>query len=108
MRTCGSPPSESTFTVRIDGSRGLDWRRHYDALSYALVGTPPALEKVVQAYMDAAGLVFGAFDFGLDAEGRVWWYECNPNGQYAWFPPSITTPIVFAVADQLQYAGEPT
>ncbi|WP_031032772.1 ATP-grasp ribosomal peptide maturase [Streptomyces albus] len=99
---------EHVFTVRIDGSRGLDWRRHYDALSYALVDTPPALEKAVHAYMDAAGLAFGAFDFGLDAEGRAWWYECNPNGQYAWFPPSITAPIVSAVADQLQYAGEPT
>lgn len=99
---------EKIFTVRIDGSRGLDWRRHYDALSYSLIDTPSALEKAVRAYMDAAGLVFGAFDLGLDADGRAWWYECNPNGQYAWFPSAISMPIVSAVADQLQHAGEPT
>ncbi|MFF5719751.1 hypothetical protein [Streptomyces buecherae] len=31
----------------------------------------------------AFGLVFGAFDFGIDHDGRTWLYECNPNGQFA-------------------------
>ncbi|GHA42920.1 ATP-grasp ribosomal peptide maturase [Streptomyces spiroverticillatus] len=97
---------EEVFTVRIDGSPGLDWRRHYPDLTYTLVDTPPVLAKQVRAYLDAFGLVFGAFDFGLDAEGRTWWYECNPNGQFAWFPPPITGRIITALADQLQHAGE--
>ncbi|GGV55597.1 hypothetical protein [Streptomyces spectabilis] len=29
------------FAVRIDGSPGLDWRRHCDHLSYTLIDTPP-------------------------------------------------------------------
>ncbi len=53
------------------------------------------------------GLVFGAFDFGLDRDGRWHWYECNPNGQWAWFPDRITTPITRAIADQLQHGGAP-
>lgn len=97
---------EKVFTVRIDGSPGLDWRRHYDALSYSLVDTPPKLAKSVRQYLDAFGLVFGAFDFGVDRDDRIWLYECNPNGQYAWFPEPISSKIVTAVADQLQYAGE--
>ncbi|WP_043267593.1 hypothetical protein [Streptomyces sp. CT34] len=48
------------------GSPGLDWRRHYDALSYSLIDTPARLAKGVRAYLDAFGLVFDAFDFGLD------------------------------------------
>ncbi|MFD9562155.1 MvdC/MvdD family ATP grasp protein [Streptomyces sp. NPDC059994] len=63
---------EQVFTVRIDGSPGVDWRRHYDALSYTLIDTPPELAERVRAYLDAFGLVFGAFDFGLDVDGRAW------------------------------------
>lgn len=97
---------ERVFTVRIEGSPGLDWRRHYDALSYSLISTPPELAKSVRRYLNAFGLVFGAFDFGVDRDGRIWLYECNPNGQYAWFPEPITSRIITAVADQLQHAGE--
>ncbi|MBQ1158477.1 ATP-grasp ribosomal peptide maturase [Streptomyces sp. A73] len=99
---------EEIFTVRFDGSPGIDWRRHYDHLTYTLIDTPPQLAISIRAYMNAFGLVFGAFDFGLDTDGRPWWYECNPNGQYAWFPRPITGQIVSAVADQLENAGAPT
>ncbi|MET8976202.1 ATP-grasp ribosomal peptide maturase [Streptomyces sp. NPDC004539] len=96
---------EEIFTVRISGSPGTDWRRHYDALSYSLVDTPAHLATCVRRYLDAFGLVFGAFDFGVDRDGRVWWYECNPNGQFAWFPEPITGRMVRAVADRLQHGG---
>ncbi|MET7606594.1 ATP-grasp ribosomal peptide maturase [Streptomyces avermitilis] len=89
--------------VRIDGSPGIDWRRHYEALTYTPVPVPPEITKGVRAYLDAFGLVFGAFDFGLGADGRWHWYECNPNGQWAWFPDNITAPITNALADRLQH-----
>jgi ATP-grasp ribosomal peptide maturase len=89
------------FPVRIDGSPGVDWRRHYEALTYELLDAPPDVAKGVLAYLDAFGLTFGAFDFGLDAESRWWFYECNPNGQWAWFPDPITRQITAAIADQL-------
>ncbi|MFB7919498.1 ATP-grasp ribosomal peptide maturase [Streptomyces sp. NPDC056061] len=94
------------FAVKIDGSPGLDWRRHYDKLSYTLIDPPSHLVKSIRNYLDTFGLVFGAFDFGVDDEGRIWLYECNPNGQFAWFPPPITDRIVTAVADRLHHAGE--
>ncbi|WP_027759713.1 ATP-grasp ribosomal peptide maturase [Streptomyces sp. AA1529] len=99
---------EQVFTVRIDGCPGVDWRRHYDDLTYTLIDTPPPLARAIRSYLESFGLVFGAFDFGLDSEGRPWWYECNPNGQYAWFPHPITERIVSAVADQLEHAGAPS
>ncbi|WP_277739008.1 ATP-grasp ribosomal peptide maturase [Streptomyces sp. LX-29] len=91
------------FAVRIDGSPGLDWRRHYDDLSYALINTPPDVAKGVRDYLAAFGLTYGAFDFGLDASGMWHFYECNPNGQFAWFPTPITSQITTAIADQLQH-----
>lgn len=96
---------ERLFAVRIDGAPGLDWRRNYEALSYTLIETPPEVAKGVRAYLDAFRLVFAAFDFGIDASGRHWFYECNPNGQWAWFPEDITVQITTAIADQLQHAG---
>jgi ATP-grasp ribosomal peptide maturase len=97
---------EKVFTVRIKGSPGLDWRRHYDLLSYSLIETPSDLAESVRRYLDAFGLVFGAFDLGVDRDGRTWLYECNPNGQFAWFPEPITGRIVTALADQLEHPGE--
>ncbi|MCC5036031.1 ATP-grasp ribosomal peptide maturase [Streptomyces sp. WAC 00631] len=91
------------FAVRIDGSPGLDWRRHYDDLTYTLIDTPPDVAKGAQDYLAAFRLTYGAFDFGLDASGRWHWYECNPNGQFAWFPEHITSRITTAIADRLQY-----
>lgn len=93
------------FAVRIDGSPGVDWRRHYDRLTYTPVSVPPEISKGVEVYLDVFGLVFGAFDFGLDPDGLWHWYECNPNGQWAWFPDHITAPITAALADRLQHGG---
>jgi len=96
---------EELFAVRIDGAAGLDWRRSYETLSYTLVQAPPDVAKAIHGFMDAFGLVYGAFDFGLDKTGRWELYELNPNGQFAWFPEPITARITAAIADQLQHGG---
>jgi ATP-grasp ribosomal peptide maturase len=96
---------ERLFAVRIDGSPGVDWRRHYDHLNYTSISVPPEIAKGVREYLGAFGLTFGAFDFGLSPDGSWHWYECNPNGQWAWFPGNITSRITAAIADQLQYGG---
>jgi len=96
------------FAVRIDGSPGLDWRRHYDDLGYTLIDTPSDVAKGIRTYMDAFDLTYGAFDFGLDPDGLWWWYECNPNGQYAWFPDPVTSRITAAIADELQHPHRDT
>ncbi|MFF8731287.1 ATP-grasp ribosomal peptide maturase [Streptomyces sp. NPDC015171] len=96
---------EELFAVRIGGSPGVDWRRHYHRLTYTSVPVPSEVAQGVRAYLDAFGLVFGAFDFGLDRKGLWHWYECNPNGQWAWFPDRITTPITRAIADHLQHGA---
>lgn len=98
---------ERLFCVRIEGAPTCDWRRHYDSLTYTLIETPPHLVKPIRTYLHHFGLVFGAFDFGVDQDGRTWWYECNPNGQWAWFPDDITSQIASAIADELQQSEQP-
>lgn len=93
---------EQVFSVRIDGAPGLDWRHDYPSLTYTDIPTPARVHKAIRTYLDRFGLVFGAFDFGLDDDGTWWMYECNPNGQWAWFPSPITTRIATALTDRLQ------
>ncbi|MDH6124944.1 ATP-grasp ribosomal peptide maturase [Kitasatospora sp. GP82] len=89
------------FAARIDGPE-LDWRRRQDRLTYAPIDVPVSVADAVADYCEAFGLVFGAFDFAVTPDGAWWFLECNPNGQWAWFPPEITTPVAHAIADQLE------
>ncbi|GGP04743.1 ATP-grasp ribosomal peptide maturase [Nonomuraea glycinis] len=91
---------DHVFPVRIDGSPALDWRLHYDSLSYQLIEATPAVVKSMRAYLDRLGLVFGAFDFCLFGDEWVF-LECNPNGQWAWFDDPIPQQIAGAIADVL-------
>ena len=66
---------DELVAVRIDGAAGLDWRRFYDTLSYTEAPVPPAVAAAVRAYLKTFGLVYGAFDFGLDRSGCWLFYE---------------------------------
>jgi ATP-grasp ribosomal peptide maturase len=100
---------EEFFAVRIDAGSDrarIDWRSDYAALSYRVIDTPPDIRAGVTAYMKMAGLAFGAFDFGVTAEG--WWaYECNAEGQIGWLEAETGSAISEAIADFLLGGREP-
>ncbi|WJY37100.1 hypothetical protein QT196_07300 [Streptomyces sp. P9-2B-2] len=56
----------------------------------------------MRAYVDAFGLLFGAFDFAVRADGRWIWLETNPNGQWAFVDEPTRRAITTALADHLQ------
>ncbi|NJQ01198.1 ATP-grasp ribosomal peptide maturase [Streptomyces zingiberis] len=89
------------FGVRIESDL-LDWRTDYTQLRYSVVRTPPGLHESLHAYLDHFRLVFGAFDFAVDRQGRWWFLECNPSGQWAWLEPETGLPMVAAMADLLE------
>ncbi|MGW4823521.1 ATP-grasp ribosomal peptide maturase [Streptomyces sp. NPDC004227] len=90
-----------TFCVRIDSDL-LDWRTNYDRLSYTPVAPPPKIELALHEYMDHFGLLFGAFDFAVDLDGRWWFLECNPSGQWYWLETATGLPMCAALADLLE------
>ncbi|MEU1466045.1 ATP-grasp ribosomal peptide maturase [Streptomyces sp. NPDC005727] len=94
---------DKLFAVRIDidGSH-LDWRKDYSQLRYATVPVPADVVGGIGAYLREFGLEYGAFDFAVTSGGHWTFLECNPNGQWAWFPEDIREPIAQALADQLQ------
>ena len=79
----------------------VDWRRKYDELRYEVCETPDEVRCGVVAYLRAFGLTFGAFDFAVTHDGRWWFLECNPAGQWGWLVEETGLPIAEAIADEL-------
>ncbi|MFJ1756559.1 MvdC/MvdD family ATP grasp protein [Kitasatospora sp. NPDC088134] len=99
------------FAARIDSPSGrpaevADWRayQHTDRISYTAVDVPDEIHRGVLAYLASLQLLYGAFDFMVDTDGRWHFLECNPNGQFAFVEYSTGQPIARAVADLLVQA----
>ncbi|MFE0043124.1 ATP-grasp ribosomal peptide maturase [Streptomyces albireticuli] len=92
---------DHVFPVRIDCDL-LDWRTDYSRLRYSVAPLPPGTADALFAYLAHFGLVFGAFDFAIDREGRWWFLECNPSGQWYWLEPETGLPMLAAMADLLE------
>lgn len=93
------------FAVRID-SPDFDWRRRQSLMECTPIAIPAQVVGSVHAYLAHFQLAFGAFDFAVTATGHWYFLECNPNGQWAWQPASITDSIAHAIADQLHWGDE--
>jgi ATP-grasp ribosomal peptide maturase len=83
----------------------VDWRCRYEDLRYEVCETPDEVRCGVVAYLRAFGLTFGAFDFSVTPDGRWWFLECNPAGQWGWLAEKTRLPIAEAIADELVRAA---
>ncbi|MBZ9892959.1 hypothetical protein LB545_01290 [Mesorhizobium sp. BR1-1-6] len=101
---------ERVFAVAIDSQSTsetvTDWRRgSVPGLAHMLVELPPDIEGLCVRIVQQLDLRFGAIDLILDAEGRHWFLECNPNGQWAWIENRTGAPISSAIVDELERIG---
>ncbi|MER5624144.1 ATP-grasp ribosomal peptide maturase [Streptosporangium sp. NPDC002544] len=89
------------FASRITTPDGaLDWRSgDWEQLTHDPIEVPEPIRNALHAYLDYFGLMFGAFDFALEAGGKWIFIECNPNGQWGWLPDSDA--MAHALADLL-------
>ena len=69
-----------------------EWRVHH---------LPGAMTAAIEAYMRALRLDFGRLDFLLDTEGRYWFCEVNPNGQFAWLDLERNHGVIDAVLREI-------
>ncbi len=79
----------------------VDWRARYGDLRYEVCPTPAEVRSGVLAYLRRFALSFGAFDFSVTPDGRWWFLECNPSGQWGWLAEETGLPIAEAIADEL-------
>jgi hypothetical protein len=92
------------FAVRIVSPAGspLDFRFVEPAdCRYEVRDMSVQLVDSLIRYLDWWGLRFGAFDLAEDADGRLWFLECNPAGQWAWLEPFTGLDITGALVDLL-------
>lgn len=62
---------------------------------------PARTAEAVHAYMNRAGLAYGAFDFAEDADGMWWFLECNQSGQFGFVEVETEQPIARTMAEWL-------
>ncbi|WP_026313804.1 ATP-grasp ribosomal peptide maturase [Actinomadura flavalba] len=94
---------DQVFCVRITADPPqLDWRRAYGRLTHTWCEPTDGLAEFTVRYLRHFGLAFGCFDFGVTEDGAAVFFECNPNGQWAWLEEATGAPITAAFAGLLE------
>lgn len=73
---CASVDSQSDIETRVD------WRRK--KLKFKASNIPKEVKNSCINLVHALGLSFGAIDLVVDNSGDFYFFEINPNGQWAW------------------------
>ncbi|HTH72756.1 MAG TPA: hypothetical protein VL737_05365 [Candidatus Pristimantibacillus sp.] len=86
----------------------VDWRRAYTGgkLRFEKFTLPAPLEAQCIELTKKLNLKFGAIDLLLDKDGKYWFLEINPNGQWAFVEDDTGMPIGKAIADLLDSGGQ--
>lgn len=92
------------FAARLTGRSAdarVDWRSDYDSVDYAVTEVPDGVRAAVAAMLADLGLRFAAMDFVVRPDGRWYFLDLNPNGQWGWIEHHTGLPICAAIADTL-------
>lgn len=83
--------------LQIEG----DWRQTTsEELNYVPMDLPKEVEQKILNLMDNLNLVFGGIDLAL-VEGKYYFIEVNPTGEWGWLVSSTNLPIEKAIVDCL-------
>lgn len=97
---------EAVFSVKVmsqsGGASSVDWRRNQHALTWEKHCIPDDLRHLMLKYLDRMNLITGVFDFAVTSEGRIVFFECNPEGQWLWLEKWAKQPISKALAELLE------
>lgn len=96
-----------TFPVAIHSQSevdtAIDWRKGSStALPHEPITLPSNVNAACVEFVRRQNLRFGAIDLVLDRDGKYWFLECNPNGQWAWIENRTGMQIAGAIVDELQ------
>ena len=95
------------FTVAIDSQTDphaqIDWRRTENPdLPHQIHELPRRIKHLLIMLTHELGLSFAAIDLILNPEGKYFFLEVNPSGQWLWVEDKTGLPISDAVADWLE------
>lgn len=93
------------FPVSIEDTMGGivgDWRKTpKEALRYSLISIPEDVQRKLCILMKKMELSFGGIDLAL-ADGKYYFIEINPTGEWGWLKKLTGCPIDEAIADALE------
>lgn len=76
----------------------IDCRRDNMAgMRYSLITLPAELASALADLVASYGLLYAAIDLVRDQDGRYWFLELNPAGQWAWLEQVADAPISAAI-----------
>ncbi len=80
----------------------VDWRKGVRRdLDHEVMDLPADVALACIAVTRDLGLRFAAIDLVEDLDGRFWFLEANPNGQWAWIEQRTGAPVTAAIVDAL-------
>lgn len=80
----------------------VDWRKGVRLdLAHEAMDLSADLALACIAVTRDLGLRFAAIDLVEDEDGRFWFLEANPNGQWAWIEQRTGAPVTTAIVDAL-------
>ncbi len=100
------------FPVKIDSQNNpltiVDWRNPacINNLEYSSIKLGRELESTCLEMLDILDLQFGAFDFVVGKNGKTYFLEVNPNGQWYWIENITGMLISDAIVDLLRKGGD--
>lgn len=89
----------ASITAMGEGIVG-DWRAHKEHVEYESYSLPVEVARLCAQLTRTLGLRFGAIDLAL-SDGRYYFLEINPTGEWAWLVDTARLPIDEAIADAL-------
>ncbi len=98
---------DKVFAVKIDSQKhsatSIDWRKpqFISELGYQIVDLPDTVKNMCLKITHDLGLRFGAIDLALSKDGKYYFFEINPNGQWQWVEYFTGACISGAIADML-------
>ncbi|MEJ0000911.1 MAG: hypothetical protein WDO13_18135 [Verrucomicrobiota bacterium] len=80
------------FASDATGNQRCDIRRNNMAdVSYKQIELPDRIRQLIANLMRRYNLRFGAIDMAVSTTGEWYFFEINPNGQWAWLDTSAGT-----------------
>lgn len=81
----------------------VDWRSGARLdLRHEAIELPADIIDKCRALTQKLDLRYGAIDLIADQDGRYWFLEINPNGQWAWIERRTGLPLASAIVDELE------
>jgi hypothetical protein len=80
----------------------VDWRKGQQILKFTRTEISDELREKILKFMRSMNLFTGSLDLIVDKEGKEWFLECNPDGQWLWLDDLDNGAISDAFAQELQ------